>query len=109
MLKTINIPSEVIEALERAIVFAVQDRIDNDPDVADTYLRVTVLDNKFKVQVMYLEESNASQPNRDKALLDLMYNSHESPDYETWTPDTDAIHDYAASFSKMIELDTCLN
>lgn len=33
----INIPDHVIDALERGILKAVQDRIDNDPDVADTY------------------------------------------------------------------------
>lgn len=108
-MNTIQIPAEVLDALERAIIHAIQDRIDNDPDVEDTYLRITAEDNKFTVQVMYLEESNASSPNHDIALLNLMYDTNQCVDHEAWVPDEEAIHELAQSYSEMTALYFSLN
>lgn len=104
-MKTIKIPSEVLDALERAIYRAVQDRIDNDPDVSDTYLRITAEDNKFSVQVMYLEESNLKFPNNDVALLNLMFDTGG----ENWVPYDEVIHDLAQSYSEMTAVYLCPN
>ena len=104
-MKTIKIPSEVLDALERAIYRAVQDRIDNDPDVADTYLRITAEDNKFTVKVMYREESNLKFPNNGVALLNLMFDTGG----ENWVPRDEAIHDLAQSYSEMIAVHLCPN
>lgn len=108
-MKTIKIPAEVLDALERAIHHAIQDRIDNDPDVEDTYLRITAEDNKFTVQVMYLEESNAKFPNNDIALLNLMYDTNQAVDNEAWVPDDEAIHELAQSYSEMLAVHLCPN
>ena len=51
---------EMIDAQERAIRKAVQERIDTDPHVADCYLRIDP--NNWLVQVMYIEESNLTDP-----------------------------------------------
>ena len=104
-MKTIKIPAEVLDALERAIHHAIQDRIENDPDVADTYLRITAEDNKFTVQVMYLEESNVTFPNRDIALLNLMFDTGG----EEFVPDDEAIHELAQSYSEMLAVHLCPN
>lgn len=104
-MKTIKIPTEVLDALEHAIHRAIQDRIDNDPDVADTYLRITAEDNKFTVQVMYLEESNVTFPNRDIALLNLMFDTGG----EEFVPDDEAIHELAQSYSEMLAVHLCPN
>lgn len=104
-MKTIKIPAEVLDALERAIHHAIQDRIDNDPDVADTYLRITAEDNKFTVQVMYLEESNVTFPNHDIALLNLMFDTGG----EEFVPDDEAIHELAQSYSEMLAVHLCPN
>lgn len=104
-MKTIKIPTEVLDALERAIHRAIQDRIDNDPDVADTYLRISAEDNKFTVQVMYLEESNVTFPNRDIALLNLMFDTGG----EEFVPDDEAIHELAQSYSEMLAVHLCPN
>lgn len=104
-MKTIQIPSEVLDALECAIHHAIQDRIDNDPDVADTYLRITAEDNKFTVQVMYLEECNVTFPNRDIALLNLMFDTGG----EEFVPDDEAIHELAQSYSEMLAVHLCPN
>lgn len=98
-------PAEVLDALERAIHRAIKDRIDNDPDVADTYLRITAEDNKFTMQVMYLEESNVTFPNRDIALLNLMYDTGG----EEFVPDDEAIHELAQSYSEMLAVHFCPN
>lgn len=104
-MKTIKIPAEVLDALERAIHHAIQDRIDNDPDVADTYLRITAEDNKFTVQVMYLEESNVTFPNHDIALLNLLFDTGG----EEFVPDDEAIHELAQSYSEMLAVHLCPN
>jgi len=61
----------MIDALEQAIRSVVQERIDTDLDVADCYLRINP--DNWLVQVMYIEESNLSAPNRDVALLNNGY------------------------------------
>lgn len=104
-MKTIKIPAEVLDALERAIHHAIQDRIDNDPDVADTYLRITAEDNKFTVQVMYLEESNVTFPNHDIDLLNLLFDTGG----EEFVPDDEAIHELAQSYSEMLAVHLCPN
>ncbi|MCM1139888.1 MAG: hypothetical protein NC453_15070 [Muribaculum sp.] len=110
-MNTKQISPKAIEALERAITRAVQQRIDEDPDVADAYLRIGIHDKSFTVMTMYLEESNASQPNRDVALLNLMLDLKDNvgSGTEDWVPDTAAIHKLAQSYSELIELDLCLN
>lgn len=110
-MNTKQISPNAIEALERAITRAVQQRIDEDPDVADAYLRIGIHDKSFTVMTMYLEESNASQPNRDVALLNLMLDLKDNvgSGTEDWVPDTAAIHKLAQSYSELIELDLCLN
>lgn len=108
-MKTIKIPSEVLNALERTIHRAIQDRIDNDPDVEDTYLRIIAEDGKFTVQVMYLEESNAQFPNHDIALLNLMYDTNQAIGNEAWIPDDEAIRELAQSYSEMTALYFCPN
>ena len=75
-MKITNISNEQIYALEQAIRSAVQERIDTDPDVADCYLCINP--DNWLVQVMYIEESNLTAPNRDVALLNLMYDLKDS-------------------------------
>lgn len=110
-METKKIPPKAIEALERAITRAVQQRIDEDPDVADAYLRIGIHEKSFTVMTMYIEESNASQPNRDVALLDLMIDLKDNVGScnEDWVPDPDAIRKLAESYSELIEIDFCLN
>ena len=108
-MKTIHIPSKAIDALEKSITRAVQNRIETDPYVEDTYLRIGIHKNCFTAVVLYIEESNASQPNRDVALLDLMYNTHLAPDREDWVPDPVAIRELAESYSELIEFNVCQN
>lgn len=90
---------------------ALQQRIDEDPDVADAYLRIGIHEKSFSVLTLYLEESNASQPNRDVALLNLMLDLKDNvgSGTEYWVPDTAAIRKLAESYSELIELDFCLN
>ncbi len=109
MINSKQIPPKAIDALERAITRAVQQRIEDDPDVADAYLRIGIHAKSFTVLTLYLEESNASQPNRDVPLLNLMCDRFNRDSYEDWVPDTAAIRKLAESFSELIELDFCLN
>ena len=111
MMNSKQIPPKVIDLLERAITRAVQQRIDEDPDVADAYLRIGIHEKSFTVLTLYLEESNASQPNRDVALLNLMLDLKDNvgSGTEDWVPDTAAIRKLAESYSELIELDFCLN
>ena len=110
-METKQISPKAIEALERAITRAVQQRIDEDPDVADAYLRIGIHEKSFTVLTMYLEESNATQPSRDVPLLNLMLDLKDNvgSGTEDWVPDTAAIHKLAQSYSELIELDLCLN
>lgn len=95
-------------ALELAICEAVQERIDTDPDVADCYLRI--IPGKWLVQVMYLEENNLTAPNRDVALLNLMYDLKDSyGGNEIWMLDNQAIRRLAESYGELLEMDLCLN
>ena len=97
-----------VYALEIAIRAAVQERIDNDSDVADCYLRI--YPDNWLVQVMYIEESNLTAPNRDVALLNLMYDLKDSyGGNEIWMLNDEAIHDLAQSYGKIIEMDFCMN
>lgn len=108
MIKETRLSPEMIDALERAIREAVQERIDTDPDVADCYLRI--IPDKWLVQVMYIEESNLTAPNRDVALLNLMYDLKDSyGGDEIWVLNDEAIHDLAQSYGEMIEIDICMN
>lgn len=112
MMQSKQIPPKAIDALERAITRAVQQRIDEDPDVADAYLRIGIHEKSFTVLTLYLEESNAtSQPNRDVALLNLMLDLKDNvgSGMEDWVPDPAAIRKLAESYSELIELDFCLN
>ena len=94
--------------MELAICEAVQERIDTDPDFADCYLRI--IPDKWLVQVMYIEESNLTAPNRDVALLNLMYDLKDSySGNEIWMLNDEAIHDLAPSYGEMIEIDICMN
>ncbi len=67
-MKSTIIPQKAIDALERAITRAVQKRIDEDPDVTDAYLRIGIHNKCFTIMSLYLEESNATAPNRDVAF-----------------------------------------
>ena len=49
MMQSKQIPSKAIDALERAITRAVEQRIDEDPDVADAYLRICIHEKSFTV------------------------------------------------------------
>lgn len=103
-----NLRLSTSRALELAICEAVQERIDIDPDVAECYLRI--IPDKWLVQVMYIEESNLTAPNRDVALLNLMYDLKDSyGDNEIWMLNDEAIHDLAQSYGEMIEIDICMN
>lgn len=94
--------------MELAICEAVQERIDTDPDVADCYLRI--IPGKWLVQVMYLEENNLTAPNRDVALLNLMYDLKDSyGGNEIWMLDNQAIRRLAESYGELLEMDLCLN
>lgn len=107
-MKITTISEEQIYALEQAIRSAVQERIDTDSDVADCYLRINP--DNWLVQVMYLEESNLTVPNRDVALLNLMYDLKDSyGGNEIWMLNDEAIHDLAQSYGEMIEIDICMN
>lgn len=108
MIKETRLSPEMIDALERAIREAVQERIDTDPDVADCYLRV--VPGRWMVQVMYIEESNLTAPNRDVALLNLMYDLKDSyGGNEIWMLDDKAIRHLAESYGELLEMDLCLN
>lgn len=107
-MKITTISEEQIYALEQAICSAVQERIDTDPDVADCNLRINP--DNWLVQVMYLEESNLTAPNRDVALLNLMTDLKGSyGGNEDWVLNDEVIHDLAKSYGEMIEMDYCLN
>lgn len=107
-MKITNISDEQIYALEQAIRSAVQERIDTDPDVADCYLRINP--DNWLVQVMYIEESYLTAPNRDVALLNLMYDFKDCySGNEIWILNDEAIHDLAKSYRELIEMDYCLN
>lgn len=59
---------------------------------------------------MYIEESNLTAPNRDVALLNLMYDLKDSyGGNEIWMLNDEAIHDLAQSYGEMIEIDICMN
>ena len=108
MIKETRLSPEMVDALEQAIRDAVQERIDTDPDVADCYLRI--IPDNWHVQVMYIEESNLTAPNRDVALLNLMYDLKDSyGGDEIWVLNDEAIHDLAQSYGEMIEIDLCMN
>ena len=108
MFRETRLSPEMVDALEQAIREAVQERIDTDPDVADCYLRI--IPNNWLVQVMYIEESNLTTPNRDVALLNLMYDPKDSyGGNEIWVLNDEAIHDLAESYKEMLEMDLCLN
>ena len=108
MFRETRLSPEMVDALEQAIREAVQERIDTDPDVADCYLRI--IPNNWLVQVMYIEESNLTTPNRDVALLNLMYDLKDSyGGDEIWVLNDEAIHDLAQSYGEMIEIDLCMN
>lgn len=109
MINSKQIPPKGIDALERAITRAVQQRIYDDPDVADAYLHIGIHAKSFTVLTLYLEESNASQPNRNVPLLNLMRDRFNRDSYEDWVPDTAAIRKLAESYSELIKLDFCLN
>lgn len=108
MFRETRLSPEMIDALELAIREAVQERIDTDPDVADCYLRITP--GKWLVQVMYIEESNLTVPNRDVALLNLMYDLKDSyGGNEIWMLNDQAIRKLAESYGELLEMDLCLN
>lgn len=108
MIRETRLSPEMIDALELAIRDAVQERIENDPDVADCYLRV--IPGRWVVQVMYIEESNLTAPNRDVALLNLMYDLKDSyGDNEIWMLNDQAIRNLAESYGELLEMDLCLN
>lgn len=109
MITSKTTPPKAIDALERAITRAVQRRIDEDPDVTDAYLRIGIHEKSFTVLTLYLEESNATAPNRDVALLNLMRDRFNRDGYEDWVPDTAAIRKLAENYSDLIEFDLCLN
>lgn len=103
-MKITTISDEQIYALEQAIRAAVQERIDTDPDVADWYLYIDP--DNWLVQVMYIEESNPTAPDRDVAILNLMYELKDSyGGNEIWVLNDEAIHDLAQSYGEMIEID----
>lgn len=108
MFRETRLSPEMVDALEQAIREAVQERIDTDPDVADCYLRI--IPGKWLVQVMYLEENNLTAPNRDVALLNLMYDLKDSyGGNEIWMLDNQAIRRLAESYGELLEMDLCLN
>ncbi len=103
MFRETRLSPEMVDALEQAIREAVQERIDTDPDVADCYLRI--IPDNWLVQVMYIEESNLTTPNRDVALLNLMYDLKDSyGGNEIWVLNDEAIHDLAESYKEMLEI-----
>lgn len=107
-MKITTISDEQIYALEQAIRSAVQERIDTDPDVADCYLRINP--DNWLVQVMYIEESNLTAPNRDVALLNLMYDLKDSyGGNEVWMLNDQAIRRLAESYGELVEMNLCLN
>lgn len=111
MINTRQIPPEVIDALERAITRCVEDRIEKDPNVEDAYLRVSLVDNKFTVRAMYIEESlkDEAAGENDVALLDLMVDLNDCCGDEDWVINPDAIRDLAEEFLEVIDIDFCLN
>ena len=100
---------EAIDDLENTIYNAVQSRIDNDPDVADTYLHIDILDEGFKVQVLYIEETDQTKPNHDVPLLDLMIDLNDLEGEECWIPNAYAIKEVAESYRELIEITICQN
>lgn len=107
----INMSDSLINLLEQAIYEAVQHRIDTDADVADTYLRITpdTEEDGFMIRIMYIEESNLKQPNRDVALLNLMIDRKGSMGDEDFIPNKEAIHKLAQSYKEMLSFTICPN
>lgn len=59
---------------------------------------------------MYIEESNLTTPNRDVALLNLMYDLKDSyGGNEIWMLNDQAIRNLAESYGELLEMDLCLN
>ena len=55
---------------------------------------------------MDIEESNLTAPDRDVAILNLMYELKDSyGGNEIWVLNDEAIHDLAQSYGEMIEID----
>lgn len=111
MIRNRKIPPKVIDALAKGILHCVTDRIVNDPDVADTYLRVTVNGNKFTVRAMYMEESleDGIAGQNDVSLLDLMTDLNDCQGDEQWVPNEKAIRKLAEEFSDTLDIDFSLN
>lgn len=111
IIEEIHTSEGLIDVLEKAILEAVQHRIDTDDDVADTYLRITPMQDEegFMVRVMYIEESNLISPNRDVPLLDLMIDRKGSMGDEDFIPNAAAIHKLAESYRTMTSFTICQN
>lgn len=107
-MKHIKVSAVLLACLETTIIEMIQDRIKSDPDVEDTYLRISTDDDLFALQIMYLEESNLTSPNNDIALLNLMYDTEQSVGQECWVPDVEAIHNLAHSYADMTNFNVCL-
>ncbi|MCM1137993.1 MAG: hypothetical protein NC453_05350 [Muribaculum sp.] len=107
MIRKKETDASILEALEQAILEAVKERITVDPDVADAYMRINP--NEWSITIMYVEESCATWPNNDIALLDLMIDRNESDGFEDWMPNVEAIHDLAQSYHEMVEIQLCMN
>lgn len=111
IIEEIHISDGLIEVLEKAIYDAVQHRIDTDDNVADTYLRITPMEDEegFLVRVMYIEESKLTSPNRDVPLLDLMIDRNGSMGDEDFIPDAEAIRKLAEGYRTMTSFTICQN
>lgn len=108
-MRSIITPDEVINDLENSILNSVQSRIESGPDVSDTYLHIDILEDGFDVKVLYIEETDLSNPNHDVPLLDLMVDLNDLEGEEIWIPNESAIRKVAESYRELIEIDICEN
>lgn len=107
MMKKKHTDTNILDALERAILEAVKERITVDPDVEDAFMRIDP--NEWSVTVMYVEESCATWPNNDIPLISLMTDLNDCDGFEEWVPNLEAIHELALSYRDMIEIQLCMN
>lgn len=106
MITNIKVSDAQISALEQAMYDAVRERINIDPDVADTIMRIDP--NVWLVQIMYVEEAAPDNTGRDIPVIRLLEELGRE-DNERWLVNSEAIHHYAQGYKDLIEIRFCNN
>lgn len=106
MITNIKVSDAQISALEQTMYDAVRKRIEIDPDVADTVMRIDP--NTWLVQIMYIEEASPDNTGRDIPVIRLLERLGTDED-ERWLVNADAIYNYAQGYKNLIEIRFCNN